>query len=218
LRLQAAATFKATQIRILIAEDHLIARAGVGAIVNAHSDMTVVAEATNGEQALAMYRMHQPDVTLMDMRMPVMNGFEAVAAIRAQFPDARIVALSTFGGDEDVRKALLAGAQAYLTKDVVHDELIEAIRTVHAGRQYLHGPMLAAMSSQISHSDLSARELEVLRLIVQGLSNKQIAFHLKIAEDTAKNHVKSILKKLGAHDRTQAATEAIQRGIVHLQS
>jgi two-component system NarL family response regulator len=204
-------------IRILIAEDHLIARAGVGAIVNAQPDMTVVAEATNGQQAVALHREHRPDVTLMDMRMPIMTGFEAVAAIRADSPNARIVALSTFGGDEDIRRALLAGVQAYLTKDVLHDELIEAIRAVHAGQRYLPGPVAAALAAQLPRPDLSARELDVLRLIVQGLSNKQIAYTLGIAEHTVKNHVKNILSKLGVDDRTQAATAAIQRGIIHLQ-
>jgi two-component system NarL family response regulator len=201
-------------IRILIAEDHLIARAGVQAIVNAQPDMLIVAEAGNGEQALTLYRKHRPDVTLMDMRMPVMNGFAALATLRAEFPDARVVALSTFGGDEDIRRALGAGAQAYLTKDVLPDELIGAIRVVHAGERYLPELVLATLAAEMPR--LSDRELEVLRLVAQGLSNKRIAYVLNIAEDTAKNHVKSILKKLGADDRTQAATEAIQRGIIHL--
>jgi len=212
---QAAKEFR--PIRILIAEDHMIARVGVGAIVNAQPDMTVVAEAANGQQAVALYREHRPDVVLMDMRMPVMTGFEASAAIRSEFPQARIVALSTFGGDEDIRRALLAGAQSYLTKDVLHDELIEAIRAVHAGGRYLPPPVAAALAAQLPRPDLSGREREVLHLIVQGLSNKQIAFALNIAEHTVKNHVKSILSKLNVDDRTQAATAAIQRGIIHLQ-
>jgi DNA-binding NarL/FixJ family response regulator len=204
-------------IRILIAEDHLIARAGISTIVNAQPDMTVAAEATNGEQALQLYRQHLPDVTLMDIRMPVLNGVQSAAAILAEFPKARIIALSTFGGDEDIRKALLAGAQAYLTKDILHDELLAAIRAVHSGRRYLTASVIATLSAQLPTPDLSERETQVLRLVVEGLSNKQIAFELKIAEDTAKNHVKHILKKLGAVDRTQAATWAIQRGIIHLQ-
>jgi two-component system, NarL family, response regulator len=204
-------------IRILIAEDHLIARVGLSAIVNAHPDMTVIAEAINGEQAVMLHRTHRPHVTLMDMRMPAINGFEAVVAIRAEFPDARIIALSTFGGDEDVRRAILAGARAYLTKDVLHDELIAAIRAVHAGQQYLPTFAAAAVAKQTLHPDLSVRELEVLHLITQGSSNKQIAQELGIADDTAKNHVKSILRKLGAGDRTQAATEAIRRGIIHVR-
>jgi two-component system NarL family response regulator len=203
-------------IRILIAEDHLIARVGVGAIVNAQPDMTVVAEATNGQQAVALYREHRPDVVLMDMRMPVMTGFNAVNAIRSEFSGARIVALSTYGGDEDIHRAFLAGVQAYLTKDVLHDELIQAIRAVHSGQKYLPAPIAAALAAQLPRPDLSARELDVLNLIVQGLSNKQIAYALGIAEHTVKNHVKSILNKLDVDDRTQAATAAIQRGIIHL--
>jgi DNA-binding NarL/FixJ family response regulator len=201
-------------IRILIAEDHIIARAGVQAIVNAQADMIIVAEAGNGEQALVLYRKHHPDVILMDMRMPVMNGFVALSELRREFSDARVVALSTFGGDEDIRRALNAGAQAYLTKDVLPDELITAIRAVHAGERYLPELVLATLAAEVPR--LSERELEVLQLVAQGLSNKRIAYVLNIAEDTAKNHVKSILKKLGADDRTQAATEAIQRGIIHL--
>ena len=207
---------EARSIRILIAEDHLIARVGVGAIVNAQTDMTVVAEATNGQQAVSLYREHRPDVVLMDMRMPVMTGFHAVNAIRSEFPNARIVALSTYGGDEDIHRAFLAGVQSYLTKDVLHDELIQAIRAVHTGQKYLPAPVAAALAAQLPRPDLSTRELEVLNLIVQGLSNKQIAYSLTIAEHTVKNHVKSILNKLDVDDRTQAATAAIQRGIIHL--
>jgi DNA-binding NarL/FixJ family response regulator len=207
----------ARPIRILIAEDHLIARAGMGAIISAQPDMTVVAEAVNGEQALALYRLHVPNVTLMDVRMPVMNGVQAAGAILAEFPQARIVALSTFGGDEDIRRALQSGVSSYLTKDVLHDELLAAIRSVHCGNHYFTAAVLAALAASRPHTDLSSREIEVLRLIVQGSGNKQIAHTLHIAEDTAKNHVKSILRKLGAADRTEAATMAIRRGIVHLQ-
>jgi two-component system, NarL family, response regulator len=205
------------RIRILIAEDHLIARAGMGAIVNAQPDMLVVAEAMNGEEAVHLYRKHHPDVSLVDMRMPVVNGFEAITGIRAEFPEAHIVALSTFGGDEDVRRALQSGAQAYLTKDALHDELIGAIHAVHSGQQYLPAAVQATLAAELPNPNLSSREVEVLRLIVDGFSNKQIAYELQIAEDTAKNHVKSILKKLGTRDRTRAATAAIQRGIIHLQ-
>jgi DNA-binding NarL/FixJ family response regulator len=200
-------------IRILIVEDHMIARAGVTAVVNAQLDMRVVDEAVNGEQGLQMYRAHIPDVTLMDMWMPVMSGFEATSAIRAEFPDARIIALSTYGGDGDIRRALQVGARAYLTKDVLHDELIDAIRTVHAGERYLSAQMTAALRLQV---ELTDREVEVLRLVARGLSNKLIAADLGIAEDTVKNHVKNILKNMRVDDRTQAATEAIQRGIIHL--
>jgi DNA-binding NarL/FixJ family response regulator len=205
-------------IRVLIAEDHVIARVGVAAIVNAQPDMTVVAEATNGQQAMALYRKHQPDVVLMDMRMPVLGGVEAVTAIRKEFPGARILALSTYSGDEDIHRAFLAGVQTYLTKDVLHDELVHAIRAVHAGQKYLPAPVAAALAAQLPRPELSARELEVLNLIVQGSSNKQIAFALSIAEHTVKNHVKSILSKLDVDDRTQAATAAIRRGIIHVNT
>jgi two-component system NarL family response regulator len=203
-------------IRILVAEDHLVARVGVTAIVNMQPDMTVVAEAANGQQALELYRRHLPDVALLDLRMPVMGGAEAAAAIRAEFPQARMIALTTYGGDEDIRRALAAGMQAYLTKDVLHDELLNAIRAVHDGRRYLPPSVAAALAAQVPRPDLSARELQVLELIVRGLANKQIGYTLTIAEHTVKNHVKNILSKLGVQDRTQAATAAIQRGIIHL--
>jgi len=203
-------------IRILVAEDHLVARVGVSTIVNMQPDMTVVAEAGNGQQAVELYRKHMPDVALLDMRMPIMSGVEAATAIRAQFPNARMIALTTYGGDEDIRRALAAGVQAYLTKDVLHDELLKAIRAVHAGQTYLPAGVAAALAAQIPRPDLSAREVQVLELIVRGLANKQIAYSLNIAEHTVKNHVKNILSKLGVQDRTQAATAAIQRGIVHL--
>jgi DNA-binding NarL/FixJ family response regulator len=203
-------------IRILIAEDHLIARVGVKTILNTQPDMNVVAEAANGAQAVELHLEHRPDITLMDMRMPGTSGLEAIVAIRSQLPDARIIALSTYGGDEDIRRALHAGVRAYLTKDVLHDELIRAIHAVHAGETYLPPPVAAALEASSLAAALSARELEVLALIVKGYGNKQIAYQLGIAEHTVKNHVKSILSKLDVEDRTQAATAAIQRGIIHL--
>lgn len=203
-------------IRILVAEDHLVARVGVSTIVNMQPDMTVVAEASNGQQAVELYRKHMPDVALLDMRMPIMSGVDAAGAIRRDFPNARLIALTTYGGDEDIRRALAAGVQAYLTKDVLHDELLKAIRAVHAGQTYLPAGVAAALAAQMPRPDLSAREVQVLELIVRGLANKQIAYSLNIAEHTVKNHVKNILSKLGVQDRTQAATAAIQRGIVHL--
>jgi two-component system NarL family response regulator len=213
-----AAVKQASRIRIMIAEDHLIARLGVGAIVNAQPDMSVIAEATNGQQAVTLYREYRPDVTLMDMRMPVLDGLDAVAGIRKEFPDARIVALSTYSGDDEINRAFLAGVRGYLTKDVLHGELIEAIRVVHAGETYIPVPVAAALRAQQPRSELSARELEVLALIVKGSSNKQIAFTLSITEYTVKNHVKNIFAKLNVEDRTQATTAAIRRGIVHLNS
>jgi DNA-binding NarL/FixJ family response regulator len=203
-------------IRILIAEDHLIARVGVKTIINAQPDMQVVAEAANGGQAVELFRKHRPDISLMDVRMPEMSGVEATQMIRGEFPDAAIIALSTYGGDEDVRRALQAGARTYLTKDVLHDELIRAIHAVHAGENYLSPDVAAALESSVLPAGLSAREAEVLALIVKGYGNKQIAYALGIAEHTVKNHVKSILSKLSVDDRTQAATAAIQRGIIHL--
>jgi len=205
-----------TTIGILIAEDHLIARVGLKTIISMQPDMQVIAEAANGVQAVELYRKHRPDITLMDVRMPGMSGVEAAIAIRTEFPEARIIALSTYGGDEDIRRALHAGVRSYLTKDVLHDELIRAIRAVHGGSSYLPPAVAAALEASVFPADLSAREVEVLELIVKGHGNKQIAYELGIAEHTVKNHVKNILSKLGADDRTQAATAAIQRGIIHL--
>lgn len=199
------------KIRILIAEDHLIARVGVTSIINAQPDMTVVAEAVNGQQAVTLYREKKPDVALIDMRMPVMSGADAAAAICKEYPGSRLIALTTYDGDENVRRAFAAGVQAYLTKDVRHDELLRTIRAVHAGETCIPDALLDHPSPQ-----LSARETEVLELVVEGLSNKQIAYRLQIADTTAKNHVKNILAKLNVQDRTQAATAAIQRGIVAL--
>lgn len=204
------------KIRILIAEDHLIARVGVSTILNAQPDMTVVAEAANGQQAVERFRQSNPDVALLDMRMPVLNGVQAMAQIRREFPRARLIAISTYGGDEDIRRALEAGAQAYLTKDVLHEELLKAIRTVYSGGSYLPQGVAATLAAQWPRPELSGRELEVLTLIVKGMANKEIAATLHIAEHTVKNHVKNILSKLGVEDRTQAATTAVQRGIIHL--
>jgi len=204
------------KIRILVAEDHLVARVGVTTIVNMQPDMEVVAEASNGQQAVELFRTYRPDVALLDLRMPVMGGVQAAQMIRAEFPGARMIALTTYGGDEDIRRALAAGVQAYLTKDVLHDELLKAIRAVHAGQTYLPAEVAASLAAQLPRPDLSAREVQVLELIVPGLANKQIAYALNIAEHTVKNHVKNILSKLGVQDRTQAATAAIQRGIIHL--
>ena len=204
------------RIRILVAEDHLVARVGVTTIVNMQPDMMVIAEASNGQQAVELYRQHVPDVALLDMRMPILDGVAAAKAIRGEFPGARMIALTTYGGDEDIRRALAAGVQAYLTKDVLHDELLKAIRAVHAGQTYLPAGVAAALAAQMPRPDLSGREVQVLELIVAGQANKQIAYSLGIAEHTVKNHVKNILSKLGVQDRTQAATAAIQRGIIHL--
>jgi two-component system, NarL family, response regulator len=204
------------KIRILVAEDHLVARVGISAIINRQPDMVVVAEAANGKQAVERFSKYQPDVTLLDMRMPLMSGLEAAMAIRGECPDARLIALTSYGGDEEVRRALAAGVQAYLTKEVLRNELLKTIREVHNGRTYLPQALAAALEAQSDAPVLSEREIEVLELVARGLANKQIAYALNIAETTAKNHVKNILHKLGVQDRTQAATTAIQRGIIHL--
>jgi two-component system NarL family response regulator len=206
-----------SKIRILVAEDHLVARVGVSAIINCQPDMVVVAEAVNGKQAVERFRKHLPDIALMDMRMPIMSGLEAVMKIRAEFRDARLIALTSYAGDEDIRRALAAGVQAYLTKDVLGNELLKAIRAVNAGKTYLPEALAAALDANRNVAQLSEREIEVLELVAGGLANKQIAYALNIAETTARNHVKNILHKLGVHDRTLAATAAIQRGIIHLQ-
>jgi len=207
-----------SRIRILVAEDHLVARIGVSAIINRQPDMVVVAVAANGRQAVERYRQYQPDVTLLDIRMPLMSGVEAAIAIRTEFPDARLIALSSYEGDEDIRRALAAGIQAYLTKDVLRNELLKTIRIVNAGRTYLPPSLVETLAAPENAQALTKRETQVLQLIVRGLANKQIAYALNISEGTTKNHVKSILSKLGAQDRTQAASAAIQRGFVHLSS
>jgi two-component system NarL family response regulator len=207
-----------SRIRILVAEDHLVARIGVSAIINRQPDMVVVAVAANGRQAVERYRQYQPDVTLLDIRMPLMSRVEAAIAIRTEFPDARLIALSSYEGDEDIRRALAAGIQAYLTKDVLRKELLKTIRIVNAGRTYLPTSLAETLAAPENAQALTKRETQVLQLIVRGLANKQIAYALNISEGTTKNHVKSILSKLGAQDRTQAAATAIQRGFVHLSS
>jgi DNA-binding NarL/FixJ family response regulator len=204
------------KIRVLVAEDHLIARVGVTEVINMQHDMTVVAEATNGEQALALYRKHRPDVTLLDIRMPKLSGLDAAMAIRASDPAARLIALTSYEGEEDIRRALAVGIRAYLTKDVLREELIRTIHAVHAGEVYLPPKIAAVVASQSNRPQLSARERDVLELIARGLGNKEIASQLEIAEDTVKNHIKSIYSKLGVQDRVQATTLAIQRGLVRL--
>jgi DNA-binding NarL/FixJ family response regulator len=204
------------KIRILVAEDHLVARVGISAIINRQPDMLVVAEASNGRQAVERYRQHLPDVALLDLRMPLLSGVDAAIAIRSELPDARLIALTSYGGDEDIRRTLAAGVRAYLTKDVLRKELLHTIRTVHGGGTYLPPSLAAALKAQNASPALSQREIEVLQLVARGFSNKQIAYSLEITETTAKNHVQHILQKLGAQDRTRATTVAIERGIIHL--
>lgn len=203
-------------IRILVAEDHWIARIGIITALKMQHDMIIVGEAANGRQAVELFRKHVPDVAVLDVRMPVLSGIDAAIAIRRDFPRARLIALSTYGGDDDIRRALEAGMRAYLTKDVLHDELVTAIHAVYDGGSYLPAGIAAALAAQMPRPDLSAREMQVLELVVQGLLNKQIAHALNISEYTVKNHIKNIFEKLEVEDRTQAATVSIQRGIIHL--
>jgi two-component system NarL family response regulator len=203
-------------IRILVVEDHHVVRQGLVALIRTVPDMTVVAEAADGAQAVEMFRKHRPDIAIMDLRLPVMSGVDAIAAIRRDFPAARIIVLTTFEGDEDIFRALQAGARGYLLKDMFGDELMEAIRAVHSGKTRIPAPVAQRLAERMGGPSLTARELEVLRLIVDGKSNKEIGGSLFISEATVKTHINSILSKLGVSDRTQAATTALQRGIVHL--
>ena len=204
-------------IRILIADDHPVVREGLAAMIERRPDMTVVAEAATGREAVAAYRAAQPDVVLMDLRMPDMTGVEAIGAIRGEFPGARIIVLTTYDGDEDIYRGLQAGARAYLLKDAPRDELLDAIRAVHAGQTRIPPAVAARLAERVlAGPELTARELEVLQGIVAGRSNKEIGAALGISEGTVKAHVNNILGKLGVADRTQAVTTALQRGIVHL--
>lgn len=203
-------------IRILIVDDHHIVRQGLAALLRTVPGFEVVAEAADGEQAVELFRRHRPDVTLMDLRLPKVNGVDAITRIREASPGARIVVLTTFDGDEDIYRALQAGAKGYLLKGMDLSELTEAIRTVHAGKTRIPSRVAEKLAERMGGASLTARELEVLKLIVAGKSNKDIGNALFISEATVKTHVNSLLSKLGVEDRTQAATTALQRGIVHL--
>jgi DNA-binding NarL/FixJ family response regulator len=205
------------RIRILTVDDHPLLREGIAALVNAESDMKLVAEASNGEEAIEQFRLHRPDVTLMDLQMPALNGIEAVARIRAEFPDARIIVLTTYTGDVQALRALKAGARAYILKGHVHRELLEAIRAVHAGKKRIPTEIAAELADHAAENELSSREIEVLRLIASGNTNKLIADQLSIREETVKSHVTNILSKLGANDRTHAVTIGLRRGIIDLR-
>jgi two-component system NarL family response regulator len=206
----------AGKIRVLLVDDHFVVRMGLAALINSQTDMLVAAEATNGRQGLEMFRSHHPDVTLMDLRMPEMGGVDAIIEIRKELPEARIIVLTTYDGDEDIYRAFQAGARAYLLKDMHHEELLSAIRGVHQGQRFIPPAIGSRLAERMPRSELTPRELEVLQLIVKGMSNKQIAAALSITEGTVKIHVNNVLSKLGVGDRTKAATTAIQRGIVHL--
>lgn len=204
------------KIRVLVVDDHPIMRFGIATIVNSTPDMTAIAQAGSGEEAIELFEAHLPDVTLMDLRLPGMSGVDAIRAIIARHPKARFVVLTTYEGDEDIHQALEAGARSYIIKGMPHDALVSAVRRVHQGGRFLPAPVSLALSSRTPNSDLSQREREVLNLIVKGRSNKEIAADLGITEATVKCHVGVILSRLNVTDRTQAAVVALQRGMVHL--
>jgi two-component system, NarL family, response regulator len=205
-------------LKVMVVDDHYLVRMGLASIIAIEPDMIVCAEASSGEQAQALFRTHRPDVTLMDLRLPGMNGAEAIQAIRHEFPDARFVMLSTYVCDEEIYGALQAGAMAYIVKSVQRDELLTAIRKAATGQRHIPAEVAARLADRVAGSRLSAREIEVLRLLVSGRRNREIAGALTITEGTVKLHVSSILDKLGADDRTEAVTMALQRGIVQLSS
>jgi DNA-binding NarL/FixJ family response regulator len=205
-----------SQIRILAVDDHPLVRQGIAGLVGVQPDMILLAEACDGREAIQQFRMHHPDVTLMDLRMPEMNGIDAIIAIRNEFPEARVIVLTTYTGDVQVLRALKAGAQAYLLKSMLHKELLETIRAVHAGKKTLSPEISYEIAEHAMDDTLTPAEVAVLRLIAAGNANKQIADELSITEDTVKSRVKNILSKLGANDRTHAAMIGLKRGIIDL--
>jgi DNA-binding NarL/FixJ family response regulator len=203
-------------IRVLSVDDHALLREGIAALVGNHGDMELVAEACDGREAIELFRKHQPDVTLMDLQMPEMGGIDAMSAIRAEFPEARIIVLTTYTGDVQVMRALKAGARAFLLKGLLRKELIETIRAVHAGQKRMTPEVAAEVAEHATDDALTARETDVLRLISGGNANKEIAAQLSITEETVKGYVKNILAKLGAKDRTHAVTIGLRRGFIAL--
>jgi DNA-binding NarL/FixJ family response regulator len=203
-------------IRILTVDDHVLLREGIGAVLEGQADMVLVGQAGNGREAVDMFRQLRPDVTLMDLRMPDVNGIEAITAIRREFPNARIIVLTTYAGDAQASAALRAGASGYLLKSLVSKELLETIRAVHAGKRRVPGEIASEIAEHVADDALSGREIEVLRRVAAGKSNKLIAAELSISEGTVKTHMKSILPKLDATDRTHAVMIALKRGILDL--
>ena len=209
--------FGKSLIRILCVDDHPLVLDGIAALIGTEPDMEVVAEAASGIEAIRQFRATQPDVTLMDLQMREMNGVDAIGAIRTEWPSAKIIVLSTFGGDAMAQRALKAGAQAYLLKGLVRGQLLDTIRLVHGGAKWVQAEVASSIATHVSETALTDREVEVLGLIADGKSNKQIAYDLSINEETAKTHVKNILAKLHANDRTHAVTLALRRGIILLR-
>ena len=203
-------------IRILAVDDHPLIRRGIAAIIATQADMTLVAEASNGREAVQQFRAHRPDITLMDLQMPEMCGVDALSAIRGEFPHAKIIVLTTYGGDVQILRAVKGGAQAYLLKNTFHEELVATIRAVHAGKKKLSPEVSFEIAEHSTDDALTPAEISVLRLIAAGNANKEIADQLSIGEDTVKWRVKNILSKLGARDRTQAAMIGIRRGIIEM--
>jgi DNA-binding NarL/FixJ family response regulator len=203
-------------IRVLTVDDHALLRQGIAALVNGESDMKLVAEACDGQEAIKQFRLHRPDVTLMDLQMPALNGLEAIIGIRSEFPNARIIVLTTYTGDVQVLRALKAGARGYILKGHVRRELLDTIRAVHAGQKRIPPEVAAELAEHATDEDLTSREIDVLRLIAAGNANKEIAGQLSIGEETVKGHVTNILAKLGANDRTHAVTIGLKRGIIEL--
>jgi DNA-binding NarL/FixJ family response regulator len=206
----------AAQIRILSVDDHALIKQGVAVLIGTQPDMTLVGEASNGREAIQQFRAYRPDITLMDLQMPEMNGIDAITAIRGEFPDARIIVLTMYKGDVQILRALKAGGQGYLLKNTLHKELIDTIRAVHAGKKALSPEASYEIAEHATDDALTPAEVSVLRLIAAGNANKQIADQLSIPEETVKGRVKNILSKLGANDRTQAAMIGLKRGIIEL--
>ena len=207
---------EAGPIRILTVDDHQLIRVGIATLLMPESDMKLVGEANNGREAILKFRECRPDVTLMDLQMPEMSGFDAILAIRNEFPGARIIVLTTYTGDVQAQRAIKAGAQAYLLKNLLHKELLNTIRTVHAGRKAISPDIAARVAEHSGDEGLTPKEIEVLRLIAAGNANKEIAAQLSVTEETVKSRVKNILDKLGANDRTHAVTIGLKRGIIEL--
>ena len=205
-------------IRILSVDDHDLVRKGIAAILSIEDGITLVAEASSGAEAVRLYRQHRPDVTLMDLRLPNGSGIEAAREIREEFPAARIIALTSYDGDQDIYRALEAGVRGYLLKEMVHTEIVRAIRIVHAGKRYIPSEVTDQLSGFFPEMALTAREIDVLSLVARGLGNKEVGDVLGTASGTVKAHMQSILSKLGAKDRTHAVTIALRRGIIHLHS
>jgi len=207
---------RSAQIRILAVDDHVLVRQGISVLIGTEPGMTLVAEASNGREAIQQFRAHRPDITLMDMQMPEMNGLDAITAIRGEFSDAKIIVLTTYKGDVQILRALKAGARGYLLKNTIHKELLDTIRAVHAGKKALSPEASYEIAEHATDDALTPAEINVLRLIAAGNANKQIADQLSITEETVKGRVKNILSKLGANDRTQAAMIGLKRGIIEL--